>query len=107
MAEPGPDARNLVGGHGGAYAAAADQNAAFGVATQNAEAHSLGKVRVVDRLSTVGSNVLKLMTAFLEIINQEFLEFEAGMIGANSNAHVLFLTSAEQCFKTNAAGPSP
>ena len=89
MAKAGTDAGNFVGGHRGAYTASADEDATLGIATQDAQADGFGEVRIIDRLRIGGADVLNLMATFLKIVDQESLEGEAGMIGANSYAHLL------------------
>jgi hypothetical protein len=89
MAKAGTDSRNFIGGHRRSYTASADQDATLRIAAKHAQADGLGEVRVIDRLRVGGADVLKLMAALLKIADQESLEVEAGMIGANSDAHLL------------------
>src|SRR5262249_14060289 len=94
MAQAGADAGDLVGGHGSADAAAANQNAAFTLAAQQAERNRFSEVRVIDRLGAVGTGVVDLMPPEPQMIGQDLLQVVAGMIGTDGDAHVYFFLPA-------------
>jgi hypothetical protein len=87
VAQPGADAGHLVGGHRGADAAAAQQDAAFGVVPLQRGAHRLGEVRVVDRLVAVRPDVQHLALLREQERLGRLLQLEAGVIATDRDAH--------------------
>src|SRR5258708_6474477 len=87
MATPGAYARDLIGGHRSAHAAAANQNTAFALAAQQAQSDRFSEVRVINRLRAVRANVDELMAALLQVADQHLLQVKAGMVGTNGDAH--------------------
>jgi hypothetical protein len=82
MAQAGPDALNLVGGHTCPDSAAADQDPALGFAGYDGLRHLPGKIRVVDGLFTVGANIDHTKVLPQRSL-QDFLEAKPGMIRAD------------------------
>ena len=88
VAEAGADAGYFVGGDAGADAAAADDDAAFGVPGGDGAGHGGGEVGVVVlRVEGVGAEVVDLMAGGGEPGFEGFFEGKAGVVGAEGDTH--------------------
>ncbi len=83
----GPDTGDLAGGHADPDAASAHPDPAVGPTLGHRPTDGLAVVRVVDRLGRVGAEVVDLVTGGPEVVGQETLELEAGMIGPDGDTH--------------------
>ena len=78
---------HLVGGDRGAHAAAADEHAALGAAVDHGPSHRLRGVGVVDGLRGVRAHVEHLVPVLAQQLRELLLEDEAGVVGADDDAH--------------------
>ncbi len=84
VAEPRPDARDLVGGGGDAHPAAADDDAALGAPAADRLGDGLREVGVVARGRVVGPEVLHLVALRREVL----LQLEPSVIARERDAHL-------------------
>ena len=89
VADAGSNAGELVGGHGSADTAAADQDAAVRLRLSQGQADFLGEVGIVHRGGIVGAVVPDLVTLVLDEPLDLFLETESGVVGTHGDAHPL------------------
>ena len=89
MSDRRADARHLVGRHSHANAGSADQNTALACPVNDLLAEALGNVRVEHGIIGVTAHVDDLTTLAFEITLDLILQFEASLIAANGNLHVL------------------
>jgi len=87
VAEGGADARHLVRGDLFALAAAAKDDAAFGAAVNYGPAHGEAVRRIVHRFLAVGAEVVHSVAEPRQRQLQVLFQQEAGMIGADGDAH--------------------
>src|SRR6478672_9264143 len=106
MAKPGSYAGNFVCGHGCAYAAATDKNAALCSAMQYATRNRFSIIRIIHRRGAVSAHVSQLMGAFLEMLNKHLLQRKAGMIRTDGDLHG-FLDNSSRAAVTTASGVNP
>ena len=79
---------HLVGGDGGSGPRPADDDPAIGAAFHDGSPHGGSNVGVVDGFVGMGSEVGDGMTRSGDGGGKELLEFKAGVIGGDGNAHV-------------------
>src|SRR5258708_7782768 len=106
MAEPGADSRDLVGCNGRAYSASADQDPALGCNLHQTCGYSLRIIRIVYRRRAVCADVSDFVSLLAQEFGQELLQFESGVVGTNSNAHIYF-ASISRAAATRFSGVSP
>lgn len=87
VAKARANAGNLVGGHGCAHAAAANEDATFGLAMQNAERQRLGEVGIIYRISAVRTRIYNRMALPAQKISEQLFEFKAGMVRCEGDPH--------------------
>jgi 23S rRNA (cytosine1962-C5)-methyltransferase len=87
VAEGGADAMDLVGGHLLSLAATPDHESAIRLRTGHEPSHLGANRRVVDGRFTVRAAVVDLMAEPLKRADQLLLQFEAGVICADSDSH--------------------
>src|SRR5690606_20414478 len=87
MADRSPHAVDLVGDDGRPHTVGADQDAEVVLPAGNRLREGYRDIRVVARLERVRAIVRDLVAEFGEFGPQDFLEFEAGVVGTNGNAH--------------------
>ena len=88
VTESGSDAGDFVGGDGGADTAAADENTSFGFPGDDGFAQGFGEIGVVGRIGVEGADVENIVTELLQEFRNLLFEREAGVIGADCDAHI-------------------
>lgn len=87
MAEPGADAGDLVGRHGSADAAAAQQNRFVGSAIEDHLGQRFSKIGIVGWFGVVGAEILNLVALRGEVSRNVFFQFESSMVARDRDAH--------------------
>ena len=97
-------ARELAGGDGHARAAAADDDAAVGLAVPDGGRHCLGNIRVVHGRAGVGAQVDDFVPLLGHHAGQIAFHLESGVIGANRNSHRQILAGLTRAGEAGGAG---
>ena len=84
-AERRADAAELVGGDGNADARAADQNALFAFAGRNGFCHSLGIDGIVTARLRIGSEILYLKAALVQVLDDLRLQGKSAVVASDRN----------------------
>ncbi len=84
-ADGGPDALVLVGRDGNTVGASAESNSESGFTFFNGGSDGMGKIRVVDRILAVGSEIFKHNALSFEKRNEIFFAVESGVIATDGN----------------------
>src|SRR5262245_58499451 len=87
MTESGANPGNLVGGHRRAYAAAADQDAAFRFTLKDVERDGFSVIRIIHWTRAVSADVDQFMPRLAKVVDQHHFQVEAGMVRANGDFH--------------------
>lgn len=91
-AHDGAHALDLVGGQADADASAADQDAQVDVTVSNCLAHLVAGDGVVEALGGVGAKVYDIAAALFQVVGNDVLELDGGVIVADTNLHRWFLS---------------
>ncbi len=67
---------------------ATDQNPALHLAARDGTGNLFSKIRVINRLRGVGTEINALVSQLLEQIQNVLLHLESGMIGTNGTQHI-------------------
>ena len=89
VAGGGQHARHLVGSHRRTDAGAVDDDAEVRAAAGDQRGYGMSEPRVVDRIPGVGAAVLDGVTQLPDVLDEDLLEIEAAVIGADGDAEVL------------------
>lgn len=91
-AHDGAHALDLVGGQADADASAADQDAQVDVTVSNCLAHLVAGDGVVEALGGVGAKVHDLAAALLQVLGDDVLELDGGVVVTDTDLHGWFLS---------------
>lgn len=87
VAERRADALDLVGGNGGAHAAAAHKDPQFDELVADGVAHGPGEIRVVHRITGERPQIQDVVTVLLQSRDNRLLQRVAGVVAAKGDAH--------------------
>src|SRR5260370_434719 len=93
----GADAGDFVGGDRHADSAAADEDAEIGVVTRNLFADGASEVGIVHGRGRSGAAIVDSMSLLRQMLHDLLLQFEAGMVGAESDLHEAILAREMGC----------
>ena len=91
-AHDGANALDLVGGKTDPDAGTADQDAQIDVAVGNCLAHLVAGDGVIEALGGVGSKVHDLTAALLQVLGDDVLELDGGVVVTDTDLHGWFLS---------------
>src|SRR5438874_6488020 len=92
VTQAGAHSGNFVCGYGSSYSAAADQDGAIHGAVEDALAHCLGVIGIVDWIGAVGAKIDDFVTLFAQVCRDLLLQRKSGMVGADADLHALLAT---------------
>ena len=91
-AHDGAYALDLVGGQADTDTGTADQDTQIDVTVGNCLTHLVAGDGVIKALGGVGSKVHDLAAALLQVLGNDVLELDGGMVVADTNLHEWFLS---------------
>ena len=91
-AHDGAYALDLIGSQANPDAGAADEDAQVDVAVGNGLTHLVAGDGVVKALGGVGAKVHNLAAALLQVLGDDVLELDGGVVVADTNLHEMFLS---------------
>ena len=91
-AHDGAHALDLVGGQADADASAANQDAQVDVTVSNCLAYFVAGDGVVEALGGVGAKVHDLAAALLQVLGDDVLELDGGVVVTDTDLHGWFLS---------------
>src|SRR5271167_1987467 len=87
VTNPRTNSGEFVGGNAGAYTAAANKNATFGLAIENREVHGFSEIGIVARVFIKSADVQDFVAHRTQNIAHRVLKLKAGVVGTNYNFH--------------------
>src|SRR5713226_1806146 len=101
------NAGNLIGGHAGSHAAAADEHAALRFFVDHRAAHRFGEIRIVRRIFVERAHVQHFMAQRTQQIADGHFQLKAGVIGANHQFHAAHFPRTSFAAATTFSGRKP